>query len=42
MTHNRTTTLLEAALRAAEHGWHVFPSAPPTSGPRSTVKPSAP
>lgn len=28
MTHDRTTTLLEAALRAAEHGWHVFPLRP--------------
>lgn len=28
MTHDRNTPLLEAALRAAEHGWHVFPLRP--------------
>nr|WSS70093.1 bifunctional DNA primase/polymerase [Streptomyces sp. NBC_01175] len=33
MTHNRTTTLLEAALRAAEHGWHVFPLRPADKRP---------
>ncbi|MGW0564144.1 bifunctional DNA primase/polymerase [Streptomyces sp. NPDC003016] len=28
MTHDRNTALLEAALRAAERGWHVFPLRP--------------
>ncbi|MFI6893967.1 bifunctional DNA primase/polymerase [Streptomyces sp. NPDC050256] len=28
MTHNPNTALLEAALLAAEHGWHVFPLRP--------------
>ncbi|MEV7400124.1 bifunctional DNA primase/polymerase [Streptomyces sp. NPDC091267] len=28
MTHDRDTALLCAALRAAEHGWHVFPLRP--------------
>ncbi|MFF3172825.1 bifunctional DNA primase/polymerase [Streptomyces sp. NPDC057900] len=28
MPHDRNTAPLEAALRAAEHGWHVFPLRP--------------